>query len=50
LADSLDLLRHLLKRGGYKITRNQIVTEILSAFFQGDHAWARLVRENSAPE
>jgi hypothetical protein len=50
LADRLDQLRYQLKRDGYKITRNQIVTVILSAFFQGDHAWARLVREESAPE
>ncbi len=50
LANDLDLLRHLLKRGGYKITRNQIVAEILSAFFRSDHEWARLVRDNSDPK
>jgi hypothetical protein len=50
LADSLDLLLYLLKRGGYKIDRSQIISRILTAFFQSDHVWARMVRENHDPK
>jgi hypothetical protein len=41
---------YLLKRGGYKIDRSQIISRILTAFFQSDHVWARLVRDNQDPK